>query len=66
MENRESNLGPTMPYGVAIREAQASGDAARIQQTTDHARRWLQDNAGHEKFGEVQAALRVLDASRGS
>ena len=62
----ESNLGPTMPYGVAIREAQASGDSTRVQQTAEYARRWLQDNAGHEKFGEVQAALRELNESRGS
>lgn len=66
MENRESNLGPIMPYGLAIREAQASGDSARIRQTTEHARRWLQDNPGHEKHGEVQAALRELEESRGS
>ncbi|HYW10985.1 MAG TPA: DUF1843 domain-containing protein [Longimicrobium sp.] len=66
MENRESNLGSNMPYGAAIREAQASGDSARIHQATEHARRWLQDNAGHEKHGEVKAALRELEESRGS
>jgi hypothetical protein len=65
-ENRESHTGPIMPYGVAIREAQSSGDAARIQQTADQARRWLSDNAGHEKHGEVQAALRELEQSRSS
>lgn len=66
MDDRESNLGPIMPYGLAIREAQASGDAARIQQTADHAQRWLKDNPGHASFGEVQAALRELNESRGS
>ncbi len=66
MENRESHAGSNMPYGAAIREAQASGDTARIQQTTEHARRWLQDNPGHEKHGEVHAALRELDEARGS
>jgi hypothetical protein len=65
-ENREPHTGPIMPYGVAIREAQASGDTARIQQTADHARRWLSENAGHEKHGEVQAALHELDESRNS
>lgn len=65
-ENRESHTGPIMPYGVAIREAMSSGDTARIKQTAEHARRWLSENAGHEKHGEVQAALRELDESRSS
>jgi hypothetical protein len=65
-ENRESNTGPIMPYGVAIREAQGSGDATRIQQTVEQARRWLSDNPGHANQGEVQAALREIDESRNS
>lgn len=63
MENRESNLGPIMPYGLAIREARASGDTARIQQAAEHARGWLKEHPGHEKHGEVQAALRELEES---
>ena len=65
-ENRDSSMGPLPPYGTAIREAMSSGDTTRIHQAKEHARRWLSENPGHEKHGEVQAALRELDASQGS
>lgn len=54
----EHNFGPIPPYGVAIREAMAGGDDSRRSAVLQAARRWLQDNPGHEKHGEVQAALR--------
>lgn len=66
MAENESHTGPIMPYGVAIREATASGDAARIRQMAEHARAWLTSNAGHESVAEVEAALRELESSRGS
>jgi hypothetical protein len=58
----EHHFGPIPPYGVAIREAAASGDAGRRQAVVEAARRWLQDNPGHEKQGEVHAALREAEA----
>lgn len=63
-DSRESSLGPMPPYGTAIREAVSAGDTARIQQVAEHARRWLSENPGHEKHGEVQAELRKIDESQ--
>jgi hypothetical protein len=63
-ENRESSMGPLPPYGTAIREAVSSGDDARIRQAAEHARRWLSENPGHAKHGEVQAELRKIDESQ--
>lgn len=60
----EHNFGPIPPYGVAIREAMASGDATRQRTVVEAARKWLQDNPGHEKQGEVHAALREAEANR--
>ncbi|HEX6041144.1 DUF1843 domain-containing protein [Longimicrobium sp.] len=65
MSQSDSVQGTVMPYGVAIREAVASGDNARIQQVSQQARQWLQDNPGHASFGEVQAALREVEESQG-
>ena len=65
-ENRDSSMGPLPPYGTAIREAMSSGDTTRIRQAADHARRWLSENPGHARHGEVQAALRELDESQSS
>jgi hypothetical protein len=62
----ESHSGSVMPYGVAIREAVSSGDQSRMRQAEESARAWLAKNAGHESFGDVQAALRELSAARGS
>jgi hypothetical protein len=56
----EANTGDIKPYGVPIREAIASGDATRMRQQGDSARRWLDQNPGHESQGEVHAALREL------
>jgi hypothetical protein len=64
-ENRDSNFGPIPPYGVAIREAMASGDTSRIRNVGQQALRWLADNPGHEKHGEVAAALQELDQAHG-
>jgi hypothetical protein len=61
----DSYFGPIPPYGVAIREAAAGGDSARLGEVTAQARRWLSENAGHANFGEVQAALRELGQERG-
>ena len=57
--------GPVPPYGVAIREAMAGGDQARMHQVQEAARQWLKANAGHEKQGEVHAALRELEGKLG-
>ncbi|HEX6911103.1 MAG TPA: DUF1843 domain-containing protein [Longimicrobium sp.] len=64
-ESSASNVGPIPPYGVAIREAMASGEASRISAVAQQAMRWLAANPGHEKHGEVQAALRELDQKFG-
>jgi hypothetical protein len=59
----DSHFGPIMPYGVAIREAAASGDKAKLQQAITHARGWLEKNPGHEKQGEVHEALREVEGN---
>lgn len=64
-DSSASNVGNNMPYGVAIREAMASGEASRISAVGQQALRWLAANPGHEKQGEVQAALRELDEKFG-
>jgi Domain of unknown function (DUF1843) len=61
----DSYFGPIPPYGVAIREAAASGDASRLTEATAQGRRWLSENAGHPSFGEVQAALREVESQQG-
>jgi len=61
----ESNIGPIRPYGPPIREAIASGDTTRMREAGENARRWLQQNPGHESQGEVHAALRELDEALG-
>lgn len=60
-----SAFGPIPPYGVPIREALASGDTGRIRQIAEAARRWLEDNPGHERQGEVHQALREVDERLG-
>ncbi|HEX6911102.1 MAG TPA: DUF1843 domain-containing protein [Longimicrobium sp.] len=64
-DNLGANVGSNMPYGVAIREAMASGEASRISAVAQQALRWLAANPGHEKHGEVKAALRELDEKYG-
>lgn len=64
-DDREANVGNMMPYGPAIREAVASGDRARISAVAQQSLRWLAENPGHEKHGEVKAALRELDEKYG-
>ncbi|HEX6041145.1 DUF1843 domain-containing protein [Longimicrobium sp.] len=59
----DHHFGPIPPYGVAIREAMASGDSSRSRAVIDAAKRWLQDNPGHEKQGEVHAALREAETN---
>jgi hypothetical protein len=56
----DAHTGDIKPYGVPIREAIASGDTTRMRQQGDNARRWLDQNPGHEHHGEVHAALREL------
>jgi Domain of unknown function (DUF1843) len=60
-----SHTGPILPYGAPIREAIASGDTTRMREIGESSRRWLSDNPGHEKQGEVHAALRELDEALG-
>ena len=64
-DDLSANVGNNMPYGPAIREAMASGDRGRISAVAQRAMRWLADNPGHEKHGEVKAALRELDEKYG-
>lgn len=62
-----SIFGSIPPYGAPIRQALASGDTARINQVRLAAQDWLKNNPGHERQGEVHAALRELDqGGRGS
>jgi hypothetical protein len=65
MSQNESVQGTVMPYGVAIREAAASGDESRIRQVSQQARQWLKDNPSHANQGEVHAALREVDEAQG-
>lgn len=60
-----SRFGPVPPYGPPIREAVASGDATRMREVRENARKWLDQNPGHEKQGEVHAALRQLEERLG-
>ena len=46
--------GPLPPYGVAIREAVARGDAREMRRVAAAARKWLK---------EVQAALDAMEKS---
>lgn len=45
--------GPLPPYGVAIREASARGDAAEMRRVAASARKWIKD---------AQSALEKLEA----
>lgn len=56
-------IGPTYPYGVAIREAVATGDTVQMQAAADNAYRWLAENPGHAAADDVRAALGELDAA---
>ena len=60
-----SYTGPILPYGAPIREAIASGDQARMRKAAENARHWLEQNPGHEKQGDVHAALRELEEALG-
>jgi hypothetical protein len=62
----DSNIGNIKPYGTPIREAIASGDTSRMRQQGESARRWLEQNPGHEHQGEVHAALRELEEALGT
>jgi hypothetical protein len=59
----ECLIGPTMPYGTAIRQAQSTGDTVQMQQASDNAYQWLAANPGHPNTEEVRAALAELDAA---
>lgn len=61
----DSNMGPIRPYGPPIYDAIASGDTARMRQQGENARKWLEQNPGHESQGEVHEALRKLDEALG-
>lgn len=61
----DANIGNIKPYGPPIRDAIASGDTTRMRQQGENARRWLEQNPGHESQGEVHAALRELDEALG-
>lgn len=65
MVDSSANFGPIIPYGAPIRQAMASGDTTQMRQVGESARQWLKDNPGHEKQGEVHAALRELDEKLG-
>lgn len=56
-------IGPTYPYGVAIREAIATGDTVQMQSAASDANRWLAENPGHPATEDVRAALAELDAA---
>jgi hypothetical protein len=61
-----SAFGPVPPYGAPIRQALASGDTTRMREVRENARKWLDQNPGHQKQGEVHAALRELEERLGS
>jgi len=52
-----ARTGPIPPYGVAIREAAARGDAAEMKKVAASARKYLSD---------VQTALDKLTAATGT
>ena len=56
-------IGPTYPYGVAIREAIATGDTVQMQSAAADANRWLAENPGHPATEDVRAALVELEAA---
>ncbi len=58
-------IGPTYPYGVAIREAIATGDTVQMRAASDSAHRWLAENPGHPAADDVRTALAELDAALG-
>lgn len=60
-----SRSGRVPPYGPPIREAVAGGDATRMREVRENARKWLDQNPGHEKQGEVHAAPRQLEERLG-
>ena len=59
-------IGPTMPYGTAIRDATARGDTAQMQLQADNAYRWLAQNPGHPNTEDVRVALGELEAALGA
>ena len=65
MADSSAGFGSVPPYGAPIRQAIASGDTTQMRQIGDRARQWLKDNPGHERQGEVHAALRELDEKLG-
>jgi hypothetical protein len=65
MADSSANFGSVPPYGAPIRQAIASGDTTQMRQVGDNARQWLKDNPGHERQGEVHAALRELGEKLG-
>jgi hypothetical protein len=56
-------IGPTMPYGTAIRQATATGDTVQMQQASANAYQWLAANPGHPNTEDVRVALGELDAA---
>jgi hypothetical protein len=56
-------IGPTMPYGTAIRQAAATGDTVQMRQASDNAYQWLAANPGHPNAEDVRIALGELDAA---
>jgi hypothetical protein len=65
MADSSASFGSVPPYGVPIRQAIASGDATQMRQIRDGAQQWLRANPGHERQGEVHAALRELEEKLG-
>lgn len=59
----ECLIGPTMPYGTAIRQASATGDASQMQAAADNGYQWLAANPGHPNAEDVRVALAELDAA---
>jgi hypothetical protein len=47
---------PVPPYGVAIHEAIATGDLARMREMAEHAQKWIAEH------GDLSAALETLKA----
>lgn len=59
-------IGPTMPYGTAIRQAQATGDTVQMQAAADNGYQWLAQNPGHPNAEDVRIALAELEAALGA
>lgn len=61
----ECLIGPTMPYGTAIRQAQSTGDTAQMQAAADNGYQWLAQNPDHPNAEDVRTALAELEAALG-